>query len=212
MLGGIKLTPYIPVIVLALLAVQGCFAAYVLQAFFAFTHETVVAEVIMSPIQTDANGSTYIDIEFTPFDHPSALDVARQGDDSIIPPRGQPETYRVYGDTVAVRGPLIALQPGWRLLGFENIYKLALIEGEYRLPGAVGGEGTEIYINGGIEASWWDRNNQEADFPYNTVIKRITLSGDEEFGFVDTSNRRKRYEIVVTNDTITWNFVGYVNE
>lgn len=210
LLHVIKLTPYIPVIILVLVVIQGCFAAYILQAFFAFTHETVVAEVVMSSIQTDANGSTYIDIEFIPYGHPSALDVARNGDEDTIPSRGEPETYRLYGDTVAIRGPLITLQPVWRMLGFENIYKLALIEGEYRLPGARGGEGTEISINGGIEESWWDRNNREANFPHNTVIKRITLSGDEEFGFV--GDRRKLYEIVVTNDTITWNFIGYVDD
>ena len=122
---------------------------------------------------------------------------------------GESQTYIVYGDTVAIRGPMITLQHLWRFVGFDNVYKLALIEGEYRMPGATQGEGSEFYINGGIEESWWDRNNQEAEFPYNLVIRRITLSGDEEFGFVGEG--RKRYEIVVTNDTITWNFIGYLD-
>ena len=166
----------------------------------------------MYPMETDENENNFIVIEFIPFDNPSAIDTAINGEAEQRPAAEAAETYTLYGDTVAIRGPLLTLHHGWRFLGFENVYKLALIEGEYRYPGAEG-EGTEVYINGGIEESWWDRNNQEADFPYNTIIKRITLSGDEEFGFADDgSGRRKRYEIVVTNDTITWNFIGYVED
>jgi hypothetical protein len=103
-----------------------------------------------------------------------------------------------------VRGPLIKLHPFWQILGYENVYKLALIEGEYRRrPGS--GEGTEILLNGGFDAAWWDFNHNEASPPYNLLIDRFTFSGDEEPGFFGQG--KKRYEIVVTMDTITWNFI-----
>ena len=205
-LRGLKIVNYIPTIVLVLLILQGCFLAFVLQGYFALTHETVVAEVIMYPAQTDEFGM-YIEIDFIPYETQSAIDNAINGDPDGRPAQREAERYKLYGDTVAIRGPLLTLRHSLRFLGFENVYKLAIIEGEYRMPGAIG-EGTEVEINGGVEASWWDRNDQEADFPYNTVIRRITLSGDEEFGFFE--GPPKRYEIVVTNDTITWNFVGSV--
>jgi hypothetical protein len=95
------------------------------------------------------------------------------------------------------------------ILGFSNAYKLSLIEGEYRRPsGSSKGEGSEIDINGGFEPYWWDFNNEEGAYPYNLLIDRITFSGDEEPGFA--GDRRKQYQIVVTVDSITWNYIGNV--
>ena len=197
-----------PVILIVMLA---CIAAFIFQAYAALTRETVVAEVIMSPMATDESGATYIDIQYTPYDIQPAMYTAfdtifnrQQG----APKPDETQFYRVYGDTVAIRGPFMALQNFWRILGFDNVYKLALIEGEYRLRNSSGSEGSEFYINGGFEEFWWDRNDREADMPFNMIVKRITIAGGEEFGSND--GRLKRYEIVVTNDTITWNFIGYV--
>ncbi len=186
--------------------VAGLSIGLFLQALRAFTQETVVAEVIMSPIQQDENGE-YIEIVFTPYVKPDALESALRPAVAGLANYGQPQTYKIYGDTVAIRGPFIKLHNGLLFLSFQNVYKLALIEGEYRRqnnPNAA--EGTEIYINGGFDESWWLTNNNEAAFPYNLVIDRFTFSGDEEPGFYGTG--RKRYDIVVTNDTLTWNLIG----
>jgi hypothetical protein len=117
--------------------------ALFLQTFFALTREIPVAEVVMSPLQSDADGE-YIQIEFTPYSYQSALlHVFNPQTDTNTPQPGKTQIYKVYGDTVAVRGPLIKLHPGLLILNFENIYKLALIEGEYRRPGS-DGEGSLI--------------------------------------------------------------------
>jgi hypothetical protein len=180
--------------------------ALFLQTVSAFTRETAVAEVIMSPIQRDNNGE-YIEIEFTPYTNQSALIEVFNPSDPAARPLLQPglmQHYRLYGDVVAVRGPLITLHPGLQILGYQNVYKLALIEGEYRRsPGRI--EGSEAIINGGFEDFWWNANSSEAQFPYSTIINRITFSGDEEPGFYGSG--RKRYQIVVTSSGITWNFI-----
>ncbi len=183
--------------------------ALFLQTFIALTREIPVAEVIMSPSQTDESGD-YIPIEFTPYVNQSALlhvfnadaDAAVQ---TLVP--GETLTFKMYGDTVAVRGPLIKLHPALLILNFNNIYKLALIEGEYRRQGNPNAksDGTEIYINGGFDDSWWNFNNQEATFPYNLIVDRFTFAGDEEPGF--SGSVKKRYQIVVTMDSIAWNFI-----
>jgi hypothetical protein len=179
-----------------------------LQTFVALTRETPVAEVIMSPIQTDETGD-YIQIEFTPYVNESALlhifnREAANAAETLAP--GETQTYKIYGDTVAVRGPLIKLHPSLIILNFSNIYKLALVEGEYRRrSGSNPGEGTEIFINGGFDDSWWDFNSREASFPYNLIVDRFTFAGDEEPGFF--GGGKKRYQIVVTLDTLTWNFI-----
>ena len=190
-----------------------CATLVLLQAYFALTQETVIAEVIMGPRQSDERGS-FVEIIFTQYEYPSALSTGfsnmfNQDPENVIN-AGEPQYFKVYGDTVAIRGPLVTLHNGLRVLGYENVYKLAIIEGEYRgarPPG--GGEGSEFYINGGVEEFWWDYNDQEAVFPFNMIIKRITLAGAEEF--VSNSGRGKRYQIVVTNDTITWNYIEDVD-
>lgn len=180
--------------------------ALFLQAVYAFTREQVIAEVIMSPIQTDDKGD-YIEIDFTPLSYQSAL-LQTVNANSDTPPPSTTQHYKVYGDTVAIRGALIKLHNGLLFLNFDNIYKLSLIEGEYRRSRGSGAEGSEYPINGGFDDNWWDFNNQEATFPYNLIVQRFTFSGDEEPGF--TGNNKKRYNIVVTFDAITWNFIENV--
>lgn len=184
--------------------------ALFLQTFFALTREIPVAEVVMSPIQSDAQGE-YIEIEFTPYTNQSALlEIFNPKTSELTekPQLGKSQIYKVYGDTVAVRGPFIKLHPGLLILNFENVYKLSLIEGEYRRSRGSTSEGSEYIINGGFEDFWWDFNNQEASFPYNVIVDRVTFSGDEEPGFRGTG--KKRYQIVVTMDTLTWNFIENV--
>lgn len=199
---------------LAILLLIGvlCFSSVaigiMLHALHVFTKETAVAEVVMSPMQEDENGE-YIEIEFTPYIEQDALVSAINPDNDGVIQFGKTQTYKIYGDTVAIRGPFIKLHDGLLFLNFSNVYKLALIEGEYRRASNQDkGEGTEIPINDGFEDKWWFVNNDEATFPYNLVIDRFTFSGDEEPGFY--GNEKKKYEIVVTHDTLTWNLKGLI--
>jgi hypothetical protein len=181
-----------------------------LATFNALTRETVVAEIIMSPIQSDNNGE-YIEVVYTPYELKSAASEVLNRTDANSPQslvRGTSQNFRLYGDTVAVRGPLIKLRSVLQILGYQNIYKLAVIEGEYRKNVDDKLEGSDASLNGGFDAYWWDVNNNEASPPFSYVVDRVTFSGDEEPGFY--GNYKKRYHIVVTMDTITWNYMGDV--
>lgn len=210
-----RFRPFRTILILAIIVAlvsmgfAGFTLALFLQTYNALTRETPVAEVVMGPIQTDEKGP-YMDIQFTPYAYQSALlhifnpqDTQPGGN----PPLGTPQNYRVYGDTVAVRGPLVKLYPALLILNFNNVYKLSIIEGEYRQSGnaSTQPEGSEFPINGGFDDSWWNFNSREALFPYNMIVDRFTISGDEEPGFYGTG--KKRYQVVVTMDSITWNFV-----
>ncbi len=180
-----------------------------LQSLSVLSGETVVAEVVMSPIQTDTQGD-YIEIDFTPFIYQSALsEIFSPANPDDLQNLGQTQSYKLYGDTVGIEGPFIKLHDGLLFLNYSNIYKLTLLEGEYRLPeNRNEGEGTEIIINGGYDASWWDFNGQVANPPYNNVIERFTFEGAREPGFKGTGKRK--YEIVATFDTLTWNLVANI--
>jgi hypothetical protein len=180
-----------------------------LQSLSVLNGETVVAEVIMSPIQSNSQGD-YIDIEFTPFIYQSALsEIFSPADPNDLQNIGQTQSYRLYGDTIGVEGPFIKLHDGLLFLNYSNIYKLTLLEGEYRLPeNSNASEGTEIILNGGYDASWWDFNGQVATAPYNNVVERFTFEGAREPGFRGTGKRK--YQIVATFDTLTWNLVANI--
>ncbi|XWX03194.1 hypothetical protein VZO05_11850 [Aggregatilineales bacterium SYSU G02658] len=181
------------------------FAGLFLASMQVLTGRVVAAEVVMFPIQTDNNGD-FIEIEFTPIETQSALAAALTGGSAGEPTRGAAERFRLYGDVVAVRGPLITLRPLMQMFGLQNVYQLAVIEGVYRGPQANRQlQGSRAVLNGGFDPVWWDLNNQEGRFPYNVFIERITISGDEEFGF--RGSGLKRYHIVVTNQSITWDLV-----
>lgn len=205
-----SLSTVVIVVLVATCAVSAILGLF-LQTLYALTRETPVAEVVMSPIQSDDSGQ-YMNVEFTPYIYPNALsDVLhpQQVDAVGQYQRGDTETYKIYGDTVAVRGPLIKLWPSLLILNFSNTYKLAVIEGEYRYPGSTHThEASQFPLNGGFDASWWNLNNQEANFPYSMIVDRFTFSGDEEPGFFD--GPKKRYQIVMTMDSITWNFIENV--
>jgi len=195
--------------VLFFLCISVSAIALFLQSLSVLSGETVVAEVIMSPIQTDSRGD-YIDIEFTPFIYQSALsEIFSPASPEDIQNLGQTQQYRLYGDTVGIEGPFVKLHDGLLFLNYSNIYKLTLIEGEYRLPeNDDAGEGTEIIINGGYDPSWWDFNSGEATPPYNNIVDRFTFEGAREPGFRGTGKRK--YEIVATFDTLTWNLVANI--
>lgn len=181
------------------------FAGLFLRSMQVLTGRIVAAEVVMYPMQTDNNGDV-IEIDFTPIEAQSALAAALTGGNAGEPTRGATQRFRLYGDTVAVRGPLITLRPLMQMLGLQNVYQLAVIEGVYRRPQANPQlQGSRALLNGGFDPVWWDLNDQEGQFPYNVFIERITISGDEEFGFRGSGT--KRYHIVVTNQSITWDLV-----
>jgi hypothetical protein len=181
------------------------FAGLFLRSMQVLTGRIVAAEVVMYPMQTDNNGD-FIEIDFTPLEAQSALAAALTGGNAGEPTRGQTQRFRLYGDVVAVRGPLITLRPLMQMLGLQNVYQLAVIEGVYRRPQPNPQlQGSRAQLNGGFDPVWWDLNDQEGQFPYNVFIERITISGDEEFGFRGSGT--KLYHIVVTNQSITWDLV-----
>lgn len=180
-----------------------------LRTVSALTGEEKVAQVVMYPIQEDNNGE-YIEIDYIPYANHSALYTVFNSEEENIAEIeleiGQSQRFRLYGDVIAVRGPLITLHPTLRVLGFGNVYKIALLEGEYRSSANRSGiEGSEALINGGFNDFWWNLNDVEGAFPHDLYVKRVTFSGDEEPGFYGEGVRR--YDIVVTMDTITWNRV-----
>ncbi|MDE2638567.1 MAG: hypothetical protein OXI30_19540 [Chloroflexota bacterium] len=194
---------FLLIVIVVLLVLVGVFATLFLRSLFVLQAKTPIAEVLMSPIQADDKGE-YIDIEYTPILHPTGLQAVLDVEaEATVRRLGEAQSLRVYGDTVGVEGPFIKLHDWLLLLPFKNFFKVSLLEGEYRLESNLAaGEGSEFPIDGGYDVSWWDFNANEGKPPNNFFVERFTFASALEPGF--RGSGQKRYEIVATFDTLTW--------
>jgi hypothetical protein len=212
----LKVTVSLTLVVLFLIA---CVISLVLLFFSAWLHtynaltkETVVAEVLMHPIQKDDKGE-YIQIEFTPFSQQSALTTTINPDVAPTDAAGTTQTYKLYGDTVNIGGPVVKFHNELILINFETIYKLARIQGVYNANSDKERNRTVfsiIDLNGGFDQTWWSINDNEDRWPYNMFVDRVQFSVPGEPGF--KSGDLKRYEIVVTKDGFAWNLVERISK
>jgi hypothetical protein len=121
---------------------------------------------------------------------------------------GKKQTYKLYGDTVDIGGPVVKFHNELILLNFETIFKLARIRGVYNADTQKEQNRTvfsTIDLNGGFDSTWWTLNDHEDQWPYYWFVDRVQFSVPGEPGFKGTD--LKRYQIVVTNEGFAWNLI-----
>ena len=197
------------VIGIVLIVILVAWTVILLHSLSVLRAETPVAEVLMSPIQSDEKGE-FIDIEYTPVVNPKGFTAAiGSSEEGRVTKLGESQSFRVYGDTVGIEGPFIKLHDSLLFLNFKNFYKVSLLEGEYRSPrNSDYSEGSEFEIDGGYDASWWDFNSNETQAPNSWIVDRFVFASALEPGF--RGDGQRRYEIVATFDTLTWNHVAEI--
>lgn len=183
-----------------------------LHTYTALTKETVVAEVIMYQMQTDENGD-YIEIEFTPLVQQSALTTVINPGVAATDETGETQTYKLYGDTVAIGGPMVKFHNELILLNFETAFKLARIRGFYDVDLEKEKNRTvfsAVDLNGGFDETWWTLNDSEGEWPYNMFVDRVQFSVPREPGF--KSEGKKRYNLLITKDGFAWDFIERIED
>ncbi len=187
------------------------FAAW-LHTYNALTNEVTVAEVLMYPIAEDENGR-YIEIEFTPYIQQSALTSVINPNIAETDAVGETKNYKLYGDTVAIGGPMVKFHNELILLNFETAFKLARIRGVYEMNLQEEADRTiqsAVDLNGGFDDTWWTLNDNEGEWPYNMFVDRVQFSVPGEPGF--RSEGVKRYEIRATKDGFAWELIERIEE
>lgn len=183
-----------------------------LHTYNALTKETVVAEVVMHPMKTDEEG-TYIKIELTPLVQQSALTTLVNPGAAETDDVDEKTEYKLYGDSVAIGGPIVKFHDSLILLNFDTIFKLARVRGFYEMDLEMEKNRTVFSaydLNGGFDDTWWTINDNEGDWPYNWFIDRVQFSVPQEPGF--RYGKPKMYEIVVTKDGFAWNLIQQSTE
>ncbi len=176
-----------------------------LQTYRAFTARTLVAQVEVSELFSDENGP-YMNVVYTPYEQQSALaHIFSSGDET---PLGEPQEFKIYGDTVYIGAPTVVFHDSLIVLNFETIYKVATIYGRYDLDNEMERNRREISsfeLNGGVDGTWRAFRNRQGDFPYNLFVNTVQMTGAGQWGDED---QPRIYNVYMTVRGFEWDEIG----
>lgn len=140
-----------------------------LHTYKAFTKEKLVAVVKAERLKTDSEDNPYFKVTYTPVKNPSAFTkIFVKGDnDSNNELIDEREEYTIYGDRFMVESEVVNFDDWANLLGFETIYKITRVRGEYTdVEEEKDGKISVFDINGGIDPVWetLEYNQEKFDF------------------------------------------------
>ena len=194
------------VIVFLVVCVVGSGLAFMgawLHTYNAFTSKELVAELSVSQLKQDENGQ-YIDVNYKPYVEQSALTTLVSGEKPSTT-TSDAQSFKVYGDTVHVGGPIAKFFDTLTLLNFKTVYKIGKLYGRYNLD-----NNKEINrkvpasfdLNGGIDATWQNINDHIDQFPYNLFFETTEISTPGIFA--SKTGGDKVYNLYITNTGFLW--------
>lgn len=148
-----------------------------LHTYNVFTERILVAEVNISEQRTDEDGE-YADVVYQPYAQQSALSHLFTGPQATDP-NAQVQTYKIYGDTVHIGGPILRFYDHLILVNFKTIFKVGTIYGRYNFDNSKELNRKVISsfeLNGGIDPTWRDINDRTTSWPYNMFVDFTNIS------------------------------------
>ncbi len=147
-----------------------------LHTYNVLTNQTLVATVTLSENKVDENGQ-YFDVKYTPYTQTNAL-TSWVFDDTADPEptSNEPKSFKIYGDTLHIGGPIIKFYDHLALVNFETIFKVAKLYGRYNADNRLE-ENRSIQstydLNGGVEPFWYTLSDHYTSWPYNMFVHTV---------------------------------------
>lgn len=191
----ISLVLIISALVIILILVVSSFTTIWLHTYKAFTKEKLVAQITVSEQFTDEDGFDTFNIVYRPVDDESALVrlLTNEGGSSGFEEKSE---YMFLGDEFEVGGQVIKFNNWVTLLGFDTIYKVTKIEGDFTdVEQARNAPERSIEeLNGGVDPQWkyLQENEENLDFLVDTVY------GSSASKFI--LREEKIYRLYITED------------
>lgn len=198
-------------LILCLVLTIGGYSALLMRTYTVFTQREPVAEVTISEMKEDSYGE-YADVylkvlkvENTAlgylFGTPST---AEDSSDSSV------YSFKIYGDTVHLSGPIIKFQNGLIFINFETIFKLGQVYGRYNFDNLKEenrpDEAFSSYdINGGI-SDWqrvfeWHQNDQGL---WGSITRLMVDSMQISSEGQAITSQPHKYTVFMTNEGFLW--------
>jgi len=174
-----------------------------MHTYNAFTSKTLVAEVIVSQLKEDEVGQ-YIDVTYKPVQQQSALAALFVSAPSNNQTSGE-QSFKVYGDTVHIGGPIVKFYDHLILFNFKTIYKVGKIYGRYNLDNEkeINRKAPASFdLNGGIDETWQTLNDNIDKWPYNMFFQTTEISTPGMFA--SKSAGQHTYNIYMTVLGFSW--------
>jgi hypothetical protein len=174
-----------------------------MHTYNAFTSKTLVAEIGVSQLKEDENGQ-FIDVTYKPVQQQSALAALFASAPSNNLPAAE-QSFKIYGDTVHIGGPIVKFYDHLVLFNFKTIYKVGKIYGRYNLDNEL-----EISrkvpasfdLNGGIDETWQTVNDNIDKWPYNMFFQTTEISTPGIFASKAAGQRT--YNLYMTTTGFLW--------
>ncbi len=200
-----KLLKVIFSLVLTIIFIMACFAAFIIFSFASwlhtyksFTQRRLVAVIEVQPSKTDQSGFEYTNVTYRPVKEESALISVLNPGNSDEEELGNTQEYKLYGDHFEVGGEIVKFKDFWNLFNLRNIYKVTRLEGDYTDASTAKSLPSEkrsvIELNGGTDDYWkrLQRNTQDYGFLIDTVY------GSYATKF--TQDETQKYGLYITED------------
>ncbi len=182
-----------------------------MHTYKAFTKKTPVAEITISQQKKDEFGD-YADVVYKPIKVESALSQFIAPKEADSDNFEKEHTFKLYGDTIHLGGPIIKFRDELVLLNFDSIYKIGKIFSRYNIDNEkeLNKNETQIKnssfdINGGIDENWKTvHENLTADNLKGQIIRLFVDTTQLDVPGQFVSNRDLTYTLYVTNSGFLW--------
>jgi hypothetical protein len=115
----------------------------------------------------------------------------------------EPLSFKVYGDTLHVGGPIIKFYDHLALLNFKTIFKVSKLYGRYNSDNQMElnkGVNSSFDLNGGIEPFRFTLSDHYTSWPFNMFVHTIEFSDSGIFA----SSQSKSYNLYIRPTGFLW--------
>lgn len=184
------------------------YSALLLHTYNVFTYSEPVANVTISEQRYDENGA-YAEVKLTILEREkSALEYLFSPDKGDYR-HSESSSYRLYGDTVYLGGPMIKFKNELIFFNFQTVFKLGKVYARYDLDNYLEIARTpEIASTSDLNEGYADWKQINDQFKSNdlfggflrTIIDSMQISSAGQF----VDNQEREYTLYITNSGFLW--------
>ena len=177
------------------------FTAAWLRTYKSFTDREKIAEIELTPIESDTRGLDRFEVKYIQFEGTTGFEKLFFPDSEYSTNVEFEKEYTMYGDTVLIEAHTVKLPDALTLLNYKALFKITGIEGDYidnrEKTKQLSGDERSIYdLNGGVDSTWEFIKRNESKLRIFIDTAEISSKGKA------VSDSPEKYSIFITEEGI----------